>query len=99
MNTVRLKLSPTIRAEWETRCIGDVIPALANYAGAECVEVTADTARAIAADCAHYVNPRAVDATLGERAAYRALLVQVQRLPVKLCQCTGFHTCAWKTSP
>lgn len=72
-----IKLSPTMQHEWHSRCIGDVIPGLANYSGQPTVTVDDDTAREIADDCRHYINPRAIDASPGERAAYRALLRQV----------------------
>lgn len=72
-----LKLSPTIQREWQSRCIADVIPALDGYEGQPTVTVDDSTAAEIADDCRHYINPRAVDATSGERAAYRALLKQV----------------------
>jgi hypothetical protein len=76
-----LKITPTMRNEWQVRGITDVIPALANlpWETQNAVEVDATTAKEIRADCAWYIDPKAVDATAGERAAYRALLRQVQR--------------------
>lgn len=74
----RLKLSPTMRNEWQVRGIGDVIPALDGYAGEEAVLVDAAVLKEIAADCRFYIDPKAVDATAGERAAYRALLKQCE---------------------
>ena len=76
---MRLHLSPTIRNEWEIRCIGDVIPALANYDGRATVEVSVSVANEIAADCRFYMDNKAVDATSGERRAYRALWAQITR--------------------
>lgn len=72
-----IKLSPAMQHEWNSRCIGDVIPGLSDYSGQPTVTVDNDTAREIAADCRHYISPRAIDASPGERAAYRALLRQV----------------------
>jgi hypothetical protein len=76
---VRLKLSAAIRNEWAVRCIGDVVPALASidYDQPE-IEVGELAAREIAADCRFYIDPQAVDATAGERSAYRALLQQIE---------------------
>jgi hypothetical protein len=48
---MRLLLSHTIRREWQVRCIGDVVPGLAAYGGEAHVDIDADTARDIAADC------------------------------------------------
>lgn len=75
---MRLRISPTIAAEWDTRCIGDVIPALADidYSGGA-IEVSPEVAAEIADDCRFYIDPKAVDATGAERAAYRALLRQI----------------------
>lgn len=73
-----LRISPAIANEWVTRCIGDVIPGLADKTispGAPLV-VTSNTLNDIIADCAFYADPKCVDASPGERAAYRALLKQ-----------------------
>ena len=74
-----LTITPTIRNEWQVRCIADVIPALADvpWSIARTVQVDDATARAIERDCAFYIDPQAVDATAGERAAYRALKRQI----------------------
>ena len=82
---VKLLLSPAIRNEWESRCIGDVIPALRDYAGERAVLVDRSTLAEIKADCEFYVDPKAVDAAPGERAAYRALLKQC----AAIAQATG----------
>ena len=75
---MRLRISSTIAAEWDTRCIGDVIPALASVDYDQgSIEVDPETAAEIAADCRFYIDPKAVDAAAGERAAYRALLRQI----------------------
>ena len=74
-----IKLSPTMQHEWHSRCIGDVISGLADYNGQPTVTVDDDTAREIAADCRHYINPRAIDASPAERAAYRALMRQIEK--------------------
>jgi len=76
---MRLKITPTMRNEWQVRAITDVIPALANLPWETANEVDVDTATAneIRADCAWYIDPKAVDATAGERAAYRAMLRQI----------------------
>jgi hypothetical protein len=76
-NMRTLKLSPTIQREWHSRCIGDVIPGLTDYRGQATVNVDDITAKEIADDCKHYINPRAIDASPAERAAYKALLKQV----------------------
>lgn len=77
---VRLRISAAICAEWDSRCIGDVVPALAetDYHQQD-IEVSEEVARQIAADCEFYIDPKAVDATAGERAAYRALLNQIRK--------------------
>ena len=75
---VQINLSPTIQNEWQTRCIGDVVPALADYAGEASVLVDHAVLEEIKADCRFYINPKAVDATPGERSAYRALLKQCE---------------------
>ena len=74
-----LRITPVIRNEWQTRCIADVVPALDALPWFEqsVINVTTETALAIRADCEFYVDPKAVDATAGERAAYRALLKQI----------------------
>lgn len=73
---MRLKITPTMRNEWQVRGITDVIPALTElpWETAKTVEVDTRTANEIRADCAWYIDPKAVDATPGERAAYRAML-------------------------
>ncbi|ABD72068.1 hypothetical protein Rfer_4382 (plasmid) [Rhodoferax ferrireducens T118] len=62
-----------------SRCITDVVPALADlpWDTATAIEVEPPVAAEIRADCAFYIDPKAVDATAGERAAYRALLHQI----------------------
>lgn len=75
---VALKVSPTIQHEWMARSIGGVIPALDGYAGEDVVVVDHATAVEIAEDCEWYADPKAVDATPGERAAYRALAKQAR---------------------
>ena len=46
---MRLTLTPLVRHEWQTRCIGDVVPALTDYSGQPHVDITAETAAEIAA--------------------------------------------------
>lgn len=77
---MKLTISKAIELEWDNRCISDVIPGLAgvDYSASE-IEVAPDVAREIVADCLHYENPRAVDATVGERSAYRALRRQIEK--------------------
>lgn len=75
---IALKVPPTIRREWMTRCIADVIPALDGYGGEAVVMVDHAVAAEIAGDCEFYADPKAVDATAGERAAYRAFGKQVR---------------------
>ena len=74
-----LKISPSIRNEWQVRSIGDVIPALNSlpWGVRSVVHVDAQTAKEIHADCAFYIDPKAVDASVGERSAYRALMRQI----------------------
>lgn len=76
---MRLVITPTIRNEWMTRCISDVVPALADlpWETAPAVEIEPAVAAEIRADCVFHIDPKAVDATAGERAAYRALLRQI----------------------
>lgn len=76
----RLVLTAAIVHEWESRCIGDVIPwlsAMTWEAGA--VDVPAHVAREIEADCAFYLDRDGPDSTVGERSAYRGLRQQVNR--------------------
>jgi len=77
-----LQISPAIANEWNVRCIGDVIPALSTWDGAAKLEVDAATANEIASDCRFYIDPKAIDATGAERAAYRGLLRQIEKLGV-----------------
>lgn len=80
---IRLRITPTLRNEWQVRDITAVIPALANvpWETLNVVEVDTAIAREIRADCAWYIDPKAVDATAGERAAYRAMLRQIEAAP------------------
>ena len=76
---MKLKISPTIANEWSVRCIGDVIPALAEVDLAQpTIEVDAMVAAEIAADCKFYLDPWGPETTVGERSAYRALLKQIE---------------------
>ena len=77
--TMLLKITTSIRNEWLVRSIGDVVPALNSIAWEteSVIQVDAQTAKEIHADCAFYIDPRAVDASVGERAAYRALMRQI----------------------
>ena len=75
---IKLSLSPTIRREWQTRCIADAVPALDGYAGEAAVMVDHATALEIAKDCDWYADPKAVDATPGERSAYRTSGKQIR---------------------
>jgi hypothetical protein len=74
-----LKITPSIRNEWRVRAIGDVVPALnaLPWEAENVIHVDAQTASEIHADCAFYIDPKAVDASVGERAAYRALMRQI----------------------
>lgn len=78
-NIMRLAITPAIRNEWMTRGISDVVPALASlpWDTAPSIEVGPSAAAEIRADCAFYIDPMAVDSTAAERAAYRALLRQI----------------------
>ena len=76
---MRLKITPTMRNEWQVRSITDVIPALAElpWETSNVVDVDTRIANEIRADCAWYIDPKAVDATAGERAAYRSMPRQI----------------------
>lgn len=82
---MRLIISPTIHNEWQVRSIGDVIPSLNTIPWEEraTIEVDAVTADEIRADCEFYIDPKAVDATIGERAAYRGLLKQINAAKIR----------------
>lgn len=77
---MRVLLSHTIRREWQVRCIGDVVPGLAAYGGEAHVDIDADTARDIAADCRFQADPKAIDQPPGVRLAYEALQIRLTRL-------------------
>lgn len=83
---MKLKLTPSLRNEWEVRCIEDVVPSLATiqWRSASVIEVDDSTAAEIKADCEFYIDPDAVDATVGERSTYRALLRQIENASVVL---------------
>jgi hypothetical protein len=74
-----LKISTSIRNEWQVRAITDVIPSLAQipWEMENVIFVDNTTAKEIRADCSFYLDPNAVDATVGERSAYRALMRQI----------------------
>ncbi len=74
-----LRISPSIRNEWQVRAITDVIPALEHlpWERENVIMVDDATAKQIRADCAHYIDPKAIEATIGERSAYRGLLRQI----------------------
>ena len=75
---MRLRITRAIASEWDTRGITDVIPALRGIDYTQgSIEVDPETAAEIADDCRFYIDPQAIDATAGERAAYRALLRQM----------------------
>lgn len=76
---MRLKISLSIRNEWQVRSIGSVIPALESlpWENESCIEVEPEIAKEIRDDCAFYVDPKAVDASVGERSAYRGLMKQI----------------------
>jgi hypothetical protein len=81
---MRLSISDSIVNEWQTRAISDVIPRLADIDFTNgAIEVDDALAQEIAADCRWYIDPDAVEATVGERSAYRALLKQIERLAAK----------------
>ena len=77
---MRLTLTPVIRQEWQVRCIGDVVPALADYIGQAHVDITAATAAEIAADCRFQADPRCIDHAPGVRLAYSALMRRLESL-------------------
>jgi hypothetical protein len=74
-----LKITPSIRNEWQVRAIGGVVPALnaLPWESANVIHVDARTASEIHADCAVYLDPRSAEALAGERSAYRALMRQI----------------------
>jgi len=77
---MRLTLTPLVRHEWQTRCIGDVVPALTDYSGQPHVDITAETAAEIAADCRFQADPTCIDHQPGTRLAYSALLRRLEGL-------------------
>lgn len=74
---MQLNLSTKITNEWQVRCIGDVVPALADFSGEKKIEVDIATAKEIMADCEFYMDATALDTTPSERKAYRALRDQI----------------------
>lgn len=68
---MRLAITPTFRNACMTRCISDVVPALAKlpWDTAQAIKVGTAVAAEIRADCAFYIDSKAVDATAGERGA------------------------------
>jgi hypothetical protein len=75
-----LRISPTIAREWQVRCIGDVIPALADLSiDAGALHVSEPVLREILADCRFMADPKCVDASPNERRAYRTLREQCER--------------------
>lgn len=73
---VTLNLSSTILNEWQVRCIGEVIPQLADVTYADKMTVSEECCKEIAADCEFYLDPNGPETTVGERSAYRSLLKQ-----------------------
>ena len=77
---MHLRISPTIANEWSVRCIGDIIPALADTIVVPGnLQVSKTTLRDILADCRFMADPKAIDATPSERRAYRSLFEQCER--------------------
>jgi hypothetical protein len=79
---MKLRIGATIANEWESRSIGGVIPALDGLTiRTGTLEVSADVAREILADCKFNGDarngPEYMDA--GVRRAYRALAAQIAR--------------------
>jgi hypothetical protein len=75
-----LRISPAIANEWNVRCIGDVIPALADRTFEPGkLQVSEPVLREILADCEFMADPRCVDASAAERSAYRGLRDQCKR--------------------
>lgn len=81
MTLYTLRITGAIASEWWVRCIGDIVPAIADtaWAAGQRLTVDRDTVEAIAADCRHMVDPEAGITTPAERRAYRALLAQCER--------------------
>ncbi len=78
---MKLKLSSGIRNEWAVRCIGDVIPSLADVDYEQpSIDVDVQTLKEIKADCEWYMDPKAVDATSNERAIYKRMIEKVNQL-------------------
>ena len=75
-----IRISDAIRNEWQVREITDVVPTLAAmpWETDNVIFVDSVTAEEIRADCALYIDPRTVDASVGERSAYRALMRQIE---------------------
>jgi hypothetical protein len=75
-----LRISPAIADEWAVRCIGDVIPALADrIIEPGKLRVSEPVLREILADCRFMADPKCVDASPAERRAYRSLREQCER--------------------
>lgn len=77
---MRLLLSITIHNEWRARCIADLVPGLAGYAGESHIDIDAGTARSVAQDCRFQVSSQDIDHSLPVRQAYDALLIRLTRV-------------------
>jgi hypothetical protein len=75
-----LRITPSIANEWNVRCIGDVVPALADRMFAPgFLHVTPETLQEILDDCRFMLDPDGPDLLPDERRAYRALVKQCER--------------------
>lgn len=77
---MRLLLSITIRNEWQARCIADLVPGLAGYAGESHIDIDASTAKSVAQDCRFQVSSQGIDHSEPVRQAYHALLIRLTRV-------------------
>lgn len=76
-----LRITPAIANEWQSRCIGDVIPQLADqWIEPGRLAVDHATLQAVVADCRFMADPKAIDCSPAERRAYRTFLAQCERV-------------------
>jgi hypothetical protein len=71
---MKIKISPTIAYEYQVRGIFDCIGPAGVY------DLDAKTITEIKEDAEFYTHPDGPDTTIGERSAYRGLLIQIAKL-------------------
>jgi len=70
---MKIKISPTIAYEYDVRAIFDCIRGPGVY------DLDDETITEIKEDAEFYTHPDGPDTTIGERSAYRGLLVQIAK--------------------